>query len=375
MSIHGISSEDLRIIRDILQSINNVCFFGSRTKGTYRKFSDLDICLKDKISDYDYEILKEQFEESDLPFTVDLVQYDYVNDDFKKIIETQCIPAQKFLNLEQTMKSFTSKWNLTDIKKLKEQSPHTKNTIFSALKSNQPVILKHIQVPHEYRNEKECLTYFNGDGCVKLLDYDDQKQVLLLEKIEPGTKLSTLFPQEDLLATQIIAHLIKKLHQKAVEPSAFKSLPTIKSWLEKLNHFKGSQIPKDLLGQAQKLSHHLLQTQGKSYLLHGDLHHENILAKDEKWIAIDPKGVIGELAYECGAYLRNPIPDLLHQQNPQQILKKRVSIFSKKLDIPTERILQWNFVQAVLATIWALEDKSDNLDYWLRIAHLLKNTF
>ena len=100
MSIHGIDPEDLKIIRDILTNIKNVCFFGSRTKGTYQKFSDLDICLKDKISDYDYEILKEKFEESDIPFTVDLVQYDYVTDDFKKIIDTQCIAAQKFLNLE-----------------------------------------------------------------------------------------------------------------------------------------------------------------------------------------------------------------------------------------------------------------------------------
>jgi hypothetical protein len=47
-----------------------------------------------------YEIIKEKFQESGLPFTVDLIQYDYTSDDFKKIIDTQCSPASKFLNLE-----------------------------------------------------------------------------------------------------------------------------------------------------------------------------------------------------------------------------------------------------------------------------------
>jgi streptomycin 6-kinase len=270
------------------------------------------------------------------------------------------------------MKNVISKWNLTGIKKLKEQkSPHTKNEIFSALKLNdQPVILKHIHSPQEYGHEKVWLEYFDGNASVKLLDYDDKEQILLLEKIEPGKKLSSLFPQEDIKATKIAATLIKQLHKKPLELSEQKSFPTINMWLAKLHNFHDSQIPENLLKEAQELSHQLLETQGEKFLLHGDLHHENILQKSKSWIAIDPKGVIGDLAYECGAYLRNPVPDLLHQQNPQQIIKERISIFSKELDIPSERILQWSFVQAVLAAIWALEDKSDFLDCFIKVAKL-----
>jgi uncharacterized protein len=98
MNTHGITSKDIAIIKSILKDIKNACVFGSRTKDTCQKFSDLDICVKDKISDYDYEILKECFEESDLPFTVDLVQYNYVTDEFKKIIDEQCVPLEAFLN-------------------------------------------------------------------------------------------------------------------------------------------------------------------------------------------------------------------------------------------------------------------------------------
>ena len=97
-SFHGICKEDLQIIRDILIDYKNVCIFGSRAKGTYEKFSDLDICFKQDISDYEYEILKEKFENSDLPITVDIIQYNKVSDSFKKIIDKECVPLDKLLS-------------------------------------------------------------------------------------------------------------------------------------------------------------------------------------------------------------------------------------------------------------------------------------
>ena len=67
-------------------------FLDQRATGEAKKFSDLDLGLKEPISDYEYELLKEKFENSDLPFTVDIVEYDKVDDSFKKIIDKEAVP-------------------------------------------------------------------------------------------------------------------------------------------------------------------------------------------------------------------------------------------------------------------------------------------
>ncbi len=90
-----LSQEELSIIKVILKNYKNVYVFGSRVTGKHKKFSDLDICLKDDISDYEYEILKEKFEKSDLLFKVDLVEYSKVKDSFKKVIDKGCVELAK----------------------------------------------------------------------------------------------------------------------------------------------------------------------------------------------------------------------------------------------------------------------------------------
>lgn len=77
--------------REILLKLSNkygVSFFafGSRVKGTHRKFSDLDICIKTLISDAQLSHLEEDLEESDLPFKVDVVLWDRCSEDFKNNI-------------------------------------------------------------------------------------------------------------------------------------------------------------------------------------------------------------------------------------------------------------------------------------------------
>jgi streptomycin 6-kinase len=91
-------------------------------------------------------------------------------------------------------------------------------------------------------------------------------------------------------------------------------------------------------------------------LLHGDLQHYNVLFDSHRgWLAIDPKGVIGELEYEVGAALRNPY------ENPQlfisrSTIERRLEQFTNQLNLNYERTLRWGFAQAVLSAIWLIED-------------------
>jgi streptomycin 6-kinase len=75
-------------------------------------------------------------------------------------------------------------------------------------------------------------------------------------------------------------------------------------------------------------------------------------------MAIDPKGVIGELEYEIGAILRNPVerPELFLSPS---IIERRINQLVSKLDLNRERVLAWAFSQAVLSEVWGVEDGFD----------------
>jgi predicted nucleotidyltransferase len=89
-----ITQDDYDDLKSIFKSITYpVLVFGSRIKGTHRKFSDLDICLKsDKpVSLQELAELKIACSESNLPFTVDVVDYQTLSTEFKNLIDTEAV--------------------------------------------------------------------------------------------------------------------------------------------------------------------------------------------------------------------------------------------------------------------------------------------
>jgi streptomycin 6-kinase len=81
---------------------------------------------------------------------------------------------------------------------------------------------------------------------------------------------------------------------------------------------------------------------------------------------------VGELEYEVGAILRNPVenPDCFASTT---VVKRRLSLLTAALNLNYDRALRWSFAQAVLSAIWVVEDgyelTHDNPS--LRLAHAL----
>lgn len=85
----------LAIIQKILNQYDYSFYvFGSRATEKVKPLSDLDLCYKEDIPEQDIIKLEEEFEESDLPYKVDLVNYNTCNAEFKKIIDRNCIHLQ-----------------------------------------------------------------------------------------------------------------------------------------------------------------------------------------------------------------------------------------------------------------------------------------
>lgn len=83
-----LSSKDLAIVQGILKKYPYQFYaYGSRVKGTEKKLSDLDLCYKEDIPANIVSHIREDFENSDLPFTVDLTAWKHFSDSFKQRIE------------------------------------------------------------------------------------------------------------------------------------------------------------------------------------------------------------------------------------------------------------------------------------------------
>jgi streptomycin 6-kinase len=231
-----------------------------------------------------------------------------------------------------------------------------------------------VGVPNpELAFEIAALTAFNGFGAIRLLKSNQELGALLLERLRPGEPLIQM--GDDELATAIATKVIRQLQRCSVKHVSF---PSVADWFQgfqRLRDMFGGEtgpFPRELIEKAEVLSQDLITSMEASVLLHGDLHHWNILSSErEQWLAIDPKGIIGEPAYETGAWLRNPFPDILEKSNPERVLSRRIDQFSNDLGYDRGRIIGWGFTQAVLASYWSFEDREKDWGDWIAVAEVI----
>jgi streptomycin 6-kinase len=173
-------------------------------------------------------------------------------------------------------------------------------------------------------------------------------------------------------AAAIAAQTMLKLWQATTTDAEFRSLESWTGGLGKLRpHFSGSTGPLDagLVDRAEKVRAELLQGKQPSRLLHADLHHFNILYGNESgWVAIDPKGVIGDPSYEPASFLLNPAPEVSLDRSIQQA---RVTILADQLNLDAQRIVRWAFFQAVLGAWWTIEDGGRDWETSIAAARVL----
>ena len=235
------------------------------------------------------------------------------------------------------------------------------------------VVLK-LGVPcPELLTEASALSLFDGRGAVRLLAQDAISGALLLERAMPGTPLYKL--QGDLEATRTAARLMKSLWR---EPTAEHSFPSLEVWFRAFARLRSSldgatgPFPPEIIASAERTFKELNGSSARAVVLHGDLHHENILRSErDVWTAIDPKGICGDRGYEIGSFMLNQLPDGAAEMVLREILKRRLSIFSDELKMSRERLAGWAFCHAVLSAVWSFEESAEWQDT-IRLAQILE---
>ena len=254
-------------------------------------------------------------------------------------------------------------WSLT---LLPPFEPLSYNYVAPARRSDGSLVVLKVGVPNsELWSELAALELMAGRGAVRLLDSRRAWGALLLEQLIPGTPLSSLKDDEE--ATRVAAGVMADLWQPVPAEHPF---PSVARWAlglvrlrERFNGGSGP-FPESLVATAETLYADLLPSMEAPMVLHGDLHHENIVAaRRQPWLALDPKGLVGEPAYEVGALLRNPIPGLMQAPDPGLILDRRVRILSETLGFDRQRLIAWGLAQAVLSAWWDIEDSTQGWEH------------
>lgn len=225
----------------------------------------------------------------------------------------------------------------------------------------------------ETGNEIAALRLYAGDGITRLLAADPARGALLIERLEPGVPLHTLRDEEE--EVMIAARLMRRLWRPVAPDHHF---PTVAGWGEAFARHRAQHagssgpLPPRIFEVGERLYHRLDASASGPVLLHGDLHHENILsATREPWLAIDPKGLAGDPGFEVGAYLHNLWADLYPERDPRHTVARRVALFAEALGMDRERVRAWGIAFAVLSAVWSAENGGTGWSEAIRVAEAL----
>jgi streptomycin 6-kinase len=222
----------------------------------------------------------------------------------------------------------------------------------------QPVIYKGtkamLKIPASIEESRgfSLMAAWNGNGCAQVFKYDDN--ALLMERAIGTISLKEMVLQgnED-EANSIICDVAAKLH--AATYQQFPQLVPLPTWFNALKsaaHNYGG-----LFITCNEVADSLLNAPVDTTVLHGDIHYDNILDSGTRgWIAIDPKGLAGERAFDFANIFCNP--DFAIAAAPLR-LPKQVKLIAARANLEPKRLLKWIIAWAGLSATFSLEDSDD----------------
>lgn len=224
----------------------------------------------------------------------------------------------------------------------------------------------------EFLTGIDAMVLCRGRGMVEVLDVDRDHRLVLMELVVPG---QTLWKEPIDHALEAAAYVMRSLRQP---PPAGHTFPDVRSyyraWPNHVRLYGGpGPIDADLFEPGGRLFLEMCDTSSERVILHGDLHYGNVLSSDRaSWLAIDPKGLVGDPSYEVGAVFRNRVDELYESRDPVRAMRRRVELLAEVAGFDRERVRLWALAQAVLSEIWTADNPGRAYEVDLRAAHLLK---
>ncbi|MQA73567.1 MAG: hypothetical protein GEU88_04320 [Solirubrobacterales bacterium] len=182
----------------------------------------------------------------------------------------------------------------------------------------------------EADEEPDALALWRGDAAVRLIRGDRTRRAILIERARPGADIAVL-PEER--ATAVAVAVALRLWRPAGAPFRWIG-DHVPRWLDQAEGSAGAA------GELIPLARDLSRSLGRSTLVHGDLHHHNILDAGGRYLAIDPKPMLGEPEFDVPPLLWNPIS---HEMT-LEVTERRLAAFAAA-GLDEERMRGWSVIR------------------------------
>ena len=242
------------------------------------------------------------------------------------------------------------------------QTAYCKNWLIPVRQGDAPAMLKIAPSVHE-RAGAALMAWLAGDGAARVLALDGD--ALLLERLPARRCLADMARNGgDDEATRILCAVGDRLHAPRARPLPENLIP-LRSWFRALA--PAAATHGGILQASLEAAEVLLADQRDVCLLHGDLHHENVIDGGERgWLLIDPKGLLGERTYEYATTIVNPDAALAFAPGR---LAHQASVIADAARLDRQRLLRWTLAHAGVSAAWCIQDNFDPTDA-LRLADL-----
>jgi streptomycin 6-kinase len=210
-----------------------------------------------------------------------------------------------------------------------------------------PAMLK-IALLDEERIGGLLMQWWGGYGAAHIMAHDEN--AILMERAISGTSLADLARNRDDDASRIICTVLGQLHTPRGQPPA--ALVALTEWFEPLR--AAAEARRGLFAVAASTARHLLATQQDIVVLHGDMHHGNVLSFGVRgWLAIDPKGLIGERYFDYANIFCNPDHEIATMPGR---LSHQVRVVADAAHLECHRLLAWIAAWAGLSAAFLVDD-------------------
>ncbi len=249
-----------------------------------------------------------------------------------------------FMRAVNLAEVYREKWNLDVFGPFDHFSS---NMIFAGKSAKYgPIVLK-IQMNDDLDREISVLRLFECDNMCPVYEYSPDDRVCLMRRIWPG--YSMFFETTREQRADIFCDLYKRLH---IEHASDRKYPTYLDLLAEGDEVLANRNDCAFMSAHMRKAADIIASVNSVYtekmVLHGDLHHENILRDgDGKYIVIDPKGITGAPVYDISRFIAFEFwCDLTSE--PSDNVASFVKMLAYKLGIPADILFKCLYVETVI---------------------------
>ena len=274
--------------------------------------------------------------------------------------------------MENAIASAAEKFGLTHLQKVSVSTDRA--VVFARSEEYGPVVLKLDTDWSQLEDSCNMLEKLQSECCSQVFHFEKCSQqisrnrsisygLMLSERILPGTSLRQEASMQKRI--QVFCDLFRRIHRK--DPWGQEYLQWLKDMVEYSKMYLGASRLRDMVSKAYAICLEMYEKYPCSFLLHGDLHHDNmVLAQDGTYRIIDPKAVGGPEILDTPRFLLNELG--MGSQDEEAHIRQCIAMIHSRLGYPREDLCKAFYMETVLANLWRMEDGDEPLYEQLALA-------